>query len=155
MKWFHYISVCFLCSLVIYTGAGVALMQFCCQGCRDMQEDHSLFCQMRHPALAESSCCAATQTETACCCSAPTCEAEVPDAGKEGETCTVEIYKPDWLKQVFSPEIVLPVCDLWLTLSASFLPVADICPDQTLSVFTHAPPIPGREYLTLYSTFLI
>ncbi|MCC8188624.1 MAG: hypothetical protein LIP08_14295 [Bacteroides sp.] len=155
MKWFRYISVCFLCSLVIYTGAGVALMQFCCQGCRDMQTDHNLFCQMRHHAQAGSGCCAAVQMEAGCCCSASKCEAEIPDADREEENCTVEIYKPDWLKQGFSPEIVLPVCDLWFTFSASFLPVADICPEQPLSVFTHAPPILGREYLALYSTFLI
>ncbi len=155
MKWFRYISIFFLCSLVIYTGAGVALMQFCCQGCRDTQADHNLFCQMQHPALAENGCCGVVQTETTCCCSALTCVAEVPDADRKEENCTVEIYKPDWLKQVFSPEIVLPVCDLWFTLSALFLPAADICPDQPLAVFAHAPPIPGREYLALYSTFLI
>jgi len=111
---------------------------------------------MQSRAISDGGCCGTVKTQSPCCCSVSAdCNATDDTQRASEETCSVEIYRPDWLKQVFSPEVSLPVCDLRIALLPAFHGEADFYVLQPVHTGSHAPPLPGRRYLALYSTLLI
>lgn len=132
MKRLAYITALILSLLIIYSGAGVSIVHYCCARCETVK-----------------SCC-----KTGCpkCKKAHTCDSK-KDCKSKG--CTATIYKPDLMSHTAVLDISAPVVDLFcsrfcylLTFTYSDKPVGYDTP-------TSPPPICSRQKLALYSTYLI
>ena len=132
MKRLAYITAMFLSLLIIYSGAGVSIVHYCCAGCETVQ-----------------SCCA-----TGCpkCKKSHTCDSK-KDCKNEG--CTATIYKLNLMNHATELTVAAPVVDLFceqfcylLNIGYTGKPVEYIIPSSP-------PPICSRQMLALYSTYII
>ncbi|MDO4164625.1 MAG: hypothetical protein Q4D56_09620 [Bacteroides sp.] len=135
MKELRYILAIFLSSLIIIGGVGVTISQYCCMGCKAVQETCCAGgcskCHKSHQKQSQGSC---------------------KDKG-----CTTVHYKVDLVKtssETFS--LVPAVFTLFCETVPQFcftMPTTDLLPDAVAC----APPSSsgGRHYLALYSTLLI
>lgn len=132
MKRLAYITAMFLSLLIIYSGAGVSIVHYCCAGCETVQ-----------------SCCA-----TGCpkCKKSHTCDSK-KDCKNKG--CTATIYKLNLMNHATELTVAAPVVDLFceqfcylLNIGYTEKPVEYIIPSSP-------PPICSRQMLALYSTYII
>lgn len=132
MKRLAYITALILSLLIIYLGAGVSIVHYCCARCETMQ-----------------SCC-----DSGCpkCKKAHTCDSE-KDCKTKG--CTATIYKLNLMKHSTELNVSASVVDLFceqfcylLTFTYSDKPVE-------YATLTSPPPLCSRQKLALYSTYLI
>ena len=95
MKRLAYITAMFLSLLIIYSGAGVSIVHYCCAGCETVQ-----------------SCCT-----TGCpkCKKSHTCDSK-KDCKNEG--CTATIYKLNLMNHATELTVAAPVVDLFVSSSA-------------------------------------
>lgn len=132
MKRLAYITALILSLLIIYSGAGVSIMHYCCARCETVQ-----------------SCC-----DTGCpkCKKTHTCDSK-KDCKAKG--CTATIYKLDLMKHTTELNVSAQAVDLFcaqfcylLTFTYSDKPVEYVTP-------TSPPPLCSRQKLALYSTYII
>jgi hypothetical protein len=122
MKRLRYIIACLLSVLIIYVGAGVAVMHYCCNRCESSHvESHQhgdMPCEVQHAQHATaSSCgsCSVQETQPSCCTSASVKHQSVATHGGQlchSKGCTVSIYKLDLVKYSFESVITVPVINL-------------------------------------------
>lgn len=134
MKRLAYITALILSLLVIYTGAGVSIVHYCCARCEVVK-----------------SCC-----DKGCpkCKKTHTCDSR-KDCKAEG--CSATIYKPDMMQHLSAAghTISVPVMNLFCEQFCYLLTVAH---SEHLIIYEPAdspPPICSRQMLALYSTYLI
>ena len=128
-----YIAAMILSLLIIYSGAGVSIIQYCCASCETVH-----------------SCC-----DTGCpkCQKSHTCESE---QGCKEEGCTATLYKLDLMQQHASELTVsVPVISLFCQQVVDLLAFASVEKSVENSKQFMPPPICSRQKLALYSTFLI
>ena len=132
MKKLAYITALILSLLIIYSGAGVSIMHYCCARCETAQ-----------------GCC-----DTGCpkCKKTHTCDSK-KDCKAKG--CTATIYKLDLMKHTTELKVLPQAVDLFcaqfcylLTYTYSDKPVEYDTP-------TLPPPLCSRQKLALYATYLI
>ena len=152
MKKLSYIIVLFLSLLITYSGAGVAIVHYCCSHCE----------------VVEDSCCVAgcSQCEELHCCESH----ENLDRTLSGETnsgrpdihvntdekvCTATIYKLDLIKQATGLSFLVPVQTLFHN-QPCYLSTCYVT-DQSVvySDFSSPPLLCSRQMLALHSVFLI
>ncbi len=132
MKKLAYITALILSLLIIYSGAGVSIMHYCCARCETAQG----CCDTRCPK------CKKTHT----CDSKKDCKAK---------GCTATIYKLDLMKHTTELKVLPQAVDLFcaqfcylLTYTYSDKPIEYDTP-------TSPPPLCSRQKLALYATYLI
>ncbi|GAB6867211.1 hypothetical protein [Bacteroides acidifaciens] len=132
MKKLAYITALILSLLIIYSGAGVSIMHYCCARCETAQ-----------------GCC-----DTGCpkCKKTHTCDSK-KDCKAKG--CTATIYKLDLMKHTTELKVLPQAVDLFyaqfcylLTYTYSDKPIEYDTP-------TSPPPLCSRQKLALYATYLI
>ena len=132
MKKLAYITALILSLLIIYSGAGVSIMHYCCARCETAQ-----------------GCC-----DTGCpkCKKTHTCDSK-KDCKAKG--CTATIYKLDLMKHITELKVLPQAVDLFcaqfcylLTYTYSDKPIEYYTP-------TSPPPLCSRQKLALYATYLI
>ena len=132
MKKLAYITALILSLLIIYSGAGVSIMHYCCARCETAQ-----------------GCC-----DTGCpkCKKTHTCDSK-KDCKAKG--CTATIYKLDLMKHTTELKVLPQAVDLFcaqfcylLTYTNSHKPIEYDTP-------TSPPPLCSRQKLALYATYLI
>ena len=132
-KRLSYIIAVILSLLVIYTGAGVSIVHYCCARCETVKN-----------------CCA-----TGC----PKCEkSHICDSKKDckDKGCSATIYKLDLMQHMTELTVNVPVvnlfsdqfCYLLTTFAYADKPVE-------YATLTAPPPLCQRQKLALYSTYLI
>ena len=132
MKELRYILAVPFSSLIIISGVGISVVQYCCAGCETTQSCCTSGCSKCHNAHRASR---------------QTCK----DTG-----CTAVYYKVDFVKHAHESVSFVP----FLTLFCEQLPLFDHSLPQvacTPRVVSGAPPyvVGSRHYLALYSTLLI
>ncbi len=132
MKELRYILAVLFSSLIIISGVGVSVVQYCCAGCETTQSCCASGCSKCH------------DTHRA---SQKTCK----DTG-----CTAVYYKVDFVKNAHESVSFVPP----LTLFCEQLPFFDYSVPQVAHIpkfILGAPPysVGSRHYLTLYSILLI
>lgn len=134
MKRLAYITALILSLLVIYTGAGVSIVHYCCARCETVK-----------------SCC-----DTGCpkCKKSHTCDSK-KDCKEDG--CSATIYKPDLMQHLAAAgqTITVPVMNLFCEQFCYLLIVAHSEQLITYEPADSPPPVCSRQMLALYSTYLI
>ena len=132
MKRLAYITALILSLLIIYSGAGVSIVYYCCARCETVK-----------------SCC-----KTGCpkCKKAHTCDSK-KDCKSKG--CTATIYKPDLMSHTVALDISAPVVDLFCSRFCYLLTFTYSDKLVEYNTPTSPPPICPRQKLALYSTYLI
>ena len=132
MKRLAYITAMFLSLLIIYSGAGVSIVHYCCTGCETVQ-----------------SCCA-----TGCpkCKKSHTCDSK-KDCREKG--CTATIYKPDLMKHISELTVSVPVITLFCEQYCQLFAFTSIDRTVDFSSLPSPPPPCPRQKLALHSVFLI
>lgn len=127
----RYILAAMLSLLIIYAGAGVSIVHYCCASC---------------------------ETAKACCTTGcPKCQKNHHRSNKscKKDGCTATIYKVDLMKHSCEASVAASVMQLFCEL----LPDFQCCLSQNNmhEVSCNVPPSPvsSRYYLTLFSTLLI
>ena len=120
--------------LIIYSGVGVSIMQYCCASCETVQK----------------SCC-----DTGCskCQKSHACDDTKKDCKDEG--CTATIYKVDLMK--YAPEVAVsvPVITLFCE-QISYLWTSTYIDNSIEYSYLITPPPPcPRQKLALHSVFII
>ncbi|WP_071146368.1 hypothetical protein [Bacteroides ihuae] len=155
MKRLRYIFACFISFLIIYMGAGVAVMQYCCAQCELM--DHSTTAQ-------ETGCaaCRVHQQTASCCASSVSDECDVKHSPESasciGKGCSAKIYELDFMEHSVSTAVFAPpVIQLFLQEFPDIL-CALQGNDKSSDAFhidLSPHPASSRHYLSLFSTLLI
>lgn len=134
MKRLSYIIAVILSFLVIYSGAGVSIIHYCCTGCETVK-----------------SCC----EEDGCHKYSKKSHDCEPKKNCKEEGCTVTIYKLDLMKQTSeltgSVSMLTLFCKQYCYLLT--VPEADRVTDDS-NLPTPSPPCP-RQMLAMHSVFLI
>lgn len=127
----RYILATLLSLLIIYVGAGVSIVHYCCASCETAQTCCTTGCPKCHKTHQQS------------------------DKSCKEQGCTATIYKVDLMKHSCEASVATPVMQLFCELLPEFQYI--LSQDQLEEVFCKAPPSPvsSRYYLTLYSTLLI
>lgn len=132
MKRFAYITAVILSLLIIYSGAGVSIVHYCCSRCEAVQN---------------------------CCASGcPKCKkSHSCDAKKDCKTrgCTATIYKLDLMKQASESVTSVPMLTLFCEQCCQLLAAVSIHQSVDYSSLPSPPPLSPRQKLTLHSVFLI
>ena len=166
MKRLRYIIACLLSVLIIYVGAGVAVMHYCCNRCESSHvESHQhvdMPCEVQHAQHATaSSCgsCSVQETQPSCCTSASVKHQSVATHGEQlchSKGCTVSIYKLELVKYSFESVITVPVINLLCQELPDLMVSIPRMEDAAHHYTDTSPPAVGsRQYLALYSTLLI
>lgn len=131
MKRVHYILAVMLSLLIIYSGAGVSIMHYCCAKCETAQ-----------------SCC------TKGCAKCKKTHQE-PHKNCKDKGCTATIYKVDLMKHTLAESISVPVVSLFCEQFPSLLTRS--LRNEVVEVPYCIPPHPvsSRHWLALYSVLLI
>lgn len=132
MKRLAYITAVILSLLIIYSGAGVSIVHYCCSRCEAVQ-----------------GCCADGCPK---CKKSHTCDSK-KDCREKG--CTATIYKLDLMKHISELTVSVPVITLFCEQYCQLFTFTSI--DQTVdfsSLPSPPPPCP-RQKLALHSVFLI
>lgn len=133
MMRFRYILAVLMSSLIIISGAGVSIINYCCSGCRTEQRcctSGCAECGQAYHGISQEIC---------------------KDSG-----CTAVHYKVDVVKHVQEASTVIPDCTLycgWLPQFGCLLPAREPAAENIV----HSPPrySVSRRYLALYSVLLI
>lgn len=132
MKRLAYITAMFLSLLIIYSGAGVSIVHYCCAGCETVQ-----------------SCCATAVPNVRNLIRA------IQRKIDKTKGCTATIYKLNLMNHATELTVAAPVVDLFceqfcylLNIGYTEKPVEYIIPSSP-------PPICSRQMLALYSTYII
>lgn len=134
MKRLSYIIAVLLSLLVIYSGAGVSIIHYCCVGCETVKS------------CCDDDGCHKYSEKSHDCGSKTNCN----DDG-----CTVTIYKLDLMQQASELTVSVPAFTLFCKQYCYLLTVPDA--DQEVADFplpAPSPPCP-RQMLALHSVFLI
>lgn len=133
MKRLSYITAVILSLLIIYTGAGVSIVHYCCARCETVK-----------------SCCA-----TGCpkCEKSHTCDSK-KDCKDKG--CSATIYKLDLMQHMTGLTVNVPVVDIF-SEHFCYLLTTFAYADKSVEydILTAPPPLCQRQKLALYSTYLI
>lgn len=142
MKRLAYITALILSLLIIYTGAGVSIVHYCCARCEVVK-----------------SCC-----DTGCpkCKKTHACGSK-KDFGKDSrkdcksEGCSATIYKPDLMQHhsALGQAFTVPVMNLFCEQFCYLLTVAHSEQLINYDPTDSPPPVCSRQMLALYSTYLI
>lgn len=132
MKRLAYITAVILSLLVIYSGAGVSIVRYCCARCETVK-----------------SCCASGCPK---CQKSHTCQSK-KDCKKEG--CTAAIFKPDLIKNTTELTVSAPVVDLFCEQFCYLLNAGYVEKPVEYVISSSPPPVCSRQILALYSTYLI
>ena len=131
MKRFRYIFAVILSLTIIYVGAGVSVVHYCCAACETAQS----------------------------CCSngCPKCRKshQQPDKSCNEEGCTATIYKVDLMKHSCEASVNAPVIQLFCGLLPQLRNILYAGEWQETSYNVPPPPVSSRHYLALYSVLLI
>lgn len=132
MKRLAYITALVLSLLIIYSGAGVSIMHYCCARCETVQ-----------------SCC-----DTGCpkCKKTHTCDSK-KDCKAKG--CTATIYKLDLMKHTTELNVSVQAIDLFCTQFCYLLTSTYFDKPVEYTTITSPPPLCSRQKLALYSTYII
>lgn len=132
MKRLSYITAVILSLLIIYTGAGVSIVHYCCARCETVK-----------------SCCA-----TGCpkCEKSHTCDSK-KDCKDKG--CSATIYKLDLMQHMTELTVNVPVVNLFSEHFCYLLTFAYADKPVEYATLTAPPPLCQRQKLALYSTYLI
>lgn len=132
MKGLRYILAVLLSLTVVYAGAGVSIVHYCCARCETAQACCAHGCAKCHKTHHQSQ---------------KTCK---------DEGCTATFYKVDPVKySCDSPVVSVPVVQLFCEALPNFrcsLPVGNL---KELPYAVPPHPISSREYLALYSILII
>lgn len=133
MKRISYITAVILSLLIIYTGAGVSIVHYCCARCETVK-----------------SCCA-----TGCpkCDKSHTCDSSKEDCKDKG--CSAAIYKLDLMQHMTGLTVNVPVVELFSEHFCYLLTFAYADNPVEYDTLTVPPPLCSRQKLALYSTYLI
>lgn len=132
MKRLAYITALVLSLLIIYSGAGVSIMHYCCARCETVQ-----------------SCC-----DTGCpkCKKTHTCDSK-KDCKAKG--CTATIYKLDLMKHTTELNVSVQAIDLFCAQFCYLLTSTYSDKPVEYTTITSPPPLCSRQKLALYSTYII
>lgn len=153
MKRLRYILACFISFLIIYMGAGVAVMQYCCARCEVIEhgapvEEGCETCRMHHQI---ASCCASSYGE----CGIKHSQEVVSCVGKG---CSAKIYELDSMEHSMSTAVfVPPVIQLFIQEFPDMLCAlqGNKEADEAFYLDSSPHPVSSRHYLSLFSTLLI
>ena len=121
MKRLAYITAVILSLLIIYSGAGVSIVHYCCSRCEAVQ-----------------GCCADGCPK---CKKSHTCDSK-KDCREKG--CTATIYKPDLMKHISELTVSVPVITLFCEQYCQLFTFTSI--DQTVDFSSlPSPPPPSSE----------
>lgn len=132
MKRLAYITAVILSLLIIYSGAGISIVQYCCAQCETVKN-----------------CCA-----TGCpkCKKMHTCDTK-NDCKEKG--CTATIYKLDLMQHSVTSTDYAPVINLLSEQFCYLLTFTYADKPVEYETLTYPPPLCPRQKLALYSTYLI
>lgn len=132
MKRLAYVTALILSLLIIYSGAGVSIVHYCCARCETVQ-----------------SCC-----DTGCpkCKKTHTCDSK-KDCKAKG--CTATIYKLNLMKHSTELNVSASVADLFCEQFCYLLTFTYADKLVEYATLTSPPPLCSRQKLALYSTYLI
>ncbi|QIU95755.1 hypothetical protein [Bacteroides faecium] len=132
MKRLAYITALILSLLIIYSGAGVSIVHYCCARCETVQ-----------------SCC-----DTGCpkCKKTHTCDSK-KDCKAKG--CTATIYKLDLMKHTTELNVSPQAVDLFCAQFCYLLTFTYSDNPVEYDTLTSPPPLCSRQKLALYSTYII
>ncbi|WP_291530032.1 hypothetical protein [Bacteroides sp. UBA939] len=141
MKRLHYILVILLSLTIVYAGAGVSIVHYCCARCETAQAcctDGCAKCHKSHKS--------------------PKCHkfSHQPEKFCKYEGCTATFYKVDLMRYSNeSPVITVPVIQLLCEALPDFLyslPAGEL---KEAAYFIPPHPDSSRQYLALYSVLII
>lgn len=127
-----YITAVILSLLIIYSGAGVSIVHYCCSRCETVQ-----------------GCCADGCPK---CKKSHTCDSK-KDCREKG--CTATIYKPDLMKHISELTVSVPVITLFCEQYCQLFAFTSIDRTVDFSSLPSPPPPCPRQKLALHSVFLI
>lgn len=154
MKRLRYILACFISFLIIYMGAGVAVMQYCCARCEVIE----------HGTPLEKGCaaCWMHQRVDNCCTSAVCSQCSTKHSSEEischSKGCSAKIYELDSMEHSMSTAVfVPPVIQLFIQEFPDMLCAlqGNNESDEAFYLDSSPHPVSSRHYLSLFSTLLI
>ncbi|MEG0887469.1 MULTISPECIES: hypothetical protein [Bacteroides] len=136
MKRLRYILACLLSLLIIYTGAGVSIIHYCCNQCQTGKTCCDSICH---------------------CCDKPDCHKsdEHGSSSCDDEGCWVSIHKVDLVSHSFEELLSAVSVPVFYLDSSILLPFLTYEKEKVLSYPDPSPPKSVNSSLALYATFLI
>ncbi len=131
----RYLTVFLFSLLIMFAGAGVAVIHCYCVNCQLTHE----CCENTHDHVARQT---------------PSCQKATADSGQE-DCCTATVYKIDLLKGANKTLVVAPLeLQLCKEVIAWLMPPPTVTLQAFAYIYPLSPPEP-RRYLALYSVFII